>query len=171
MAEAAGVVIPKGSPDALARAAGAWDAVADVFGDQANRMRTATHTVVGADWHGAASEAYAMHSATVGIAFVSAGGGCRHIAAACRRFWHALREAQDRARDAERRAEDAITRRDAAQRRVDDAAQRATAAATALESANRRAAVAATAGPAGGAAFHQAQADVATAASAGADAE
>jgi hypothetical protein len=159
MAEDAGVEIPKGHPDRLREAGTGWAALAEVLSDQATRMESATRTVVGADWSGDASRAYAGYSALVSVGFIGAAGSCRQVHQACARFASDLADAQHRARKAKHDAEDAITRRDAARRAAADAQGRADAAGQAIDSAAHRATVAAAAGPAGASSLASAQAD------------
>jgi hypothetical protein len=159
MAEATGVEIPKGSPDELRAAGTAWSTLADLLEEQAGVLDGAATAVVGADWHGDASAAYALKSTFVGLTLRSGAGTCKDAAAACRHFAHALRDAQHRARDARRRAEHALDRRDAARRQVGDAEQRIADADAAAVSAAHRATSAAAGGPTGAGALAAAQAD------------
>jgi hypothetical protein len=159
MAEDPGVEIPKGHPDEIRQAGTGWASLGDVLHDQAGRMESATRTVVGADWSGDASRAYAGYSALVSVGFVGAAGSCRQVHQACTRFASDLEDAQHRARKAKQDAEDAITRRDTARRNAADAQGRIDAAGRAIDAAQHRATVAAAAGPAGASSVAAAQAD------------
>jgi hypothetical protein len=163
MAEDPGVEIPKGHPDEIRQAGTGWASLGEVLHDQAGRMESATRTVVGADWSGDASRAYAGYSTLVSTGFIGAAGSCRQVQQACRQFASDLEDAQHRARKAKSDAEDAITRRDAARRNATAAQGRIDAAGRAIDAAVHRASVAAAAGPAGAPSVAAAQADSHTA--------
>jgi hypothetical protein len=85
MSEAAGIELPKGSPDALMAAVGLWGGLAEVMDSSGRAVGSATTSALVADWHGDASEAYAGRANGVSLAFAQAASSCRDAATACRR--------------------------------------------------------------------------------------
>ena len=155
----AGVEIPKGDPDALVAAAGAWKGVGGLLDQHVGSMSGAAGTVVGADWQGDASRAYQLTSMSYGFEMRDLAGALDEAARAARAFARVLEVSQKRAKRARERATDALAAIRTAKGQLADASER-------LLSAQSRAGFAAdsifrasAAGPAGEGVRAAAQAD------------
>lgn len=154
-----GITVPAGDPSKLDQAAGLWAGIADIYTDQAVRIRTGAGTMTGTPWSGEAGAAFAALAADVAGWFDNAGNGCRTAAAACRQLATALRDAQKAARDAIRRATDADGRQQAAHKQLEQANTRADTARSATTDAQARMLLADQSHPVGQAAYQSASQD------------
>jgi hypothetical protein len=154
-----GVEIPKGDPDALVAAAGAWKGLGGLLDQHVGAMRGAAGTVVGADWHGNASLAYQSTSMSYGFEMGDVAGALDEAAHAARAFARVLEVSQKRAKRARERAIDALAAIKTAKAQLADASERVLSAQSRASVASDSMFRAAAAGPAGEGLRAAAQAD------------
>lgn len=154
-----GVETPKGDPDALVAAAGAWDGVSGLLDQHVGSISGAAGTVVGADWHGDASRAYQMTSMSYGFEMRDLANALDEAAQAARAFARVLEVSQKRAKRARERAIDALAAIRTAKSLLADASERLLTAQSRASFASDSMLSAAAAGPAGDGLLAVAQAD------------
>lgn len=154
-----GVEIPRGNPDALVAAAGAWKGLGGVVEHHVGTMSGAAGTVAGADWHGDASRSYQLTSMTYGFEMGDLAGALDEAAAAARAFARVLEACQKRAKRARERAIDALAAIKTAKSQLADASERLLSAESRASLASDSMFRAAAAGPAGEGLHAAAQAD------------
>jgi hypothetical protein len=170
MSGESGVEIPKGDPDALRGAGGAWDGLAALLEHHGGTVRGAEGTVAGADWNGPASTSYLTTSWAIGAELDGLVAGLGEAADAARAFARTLETSQRRAKRARRQAIDALDVIETAKRQLADASERVLSAQSRASTASDAMFRAGAAGPAGEPMRAVAQADHDAAVRDGADA-